>query len=77
MKQGVMPCLAPRDLTMYLRFFKLDYILLVNGEKGGIVIWNRAMEMNVLKQGGFVTHLRNLAVLESLSQSACTRAMKQ
>lgn len=38
MKQGVMPYLAPRDLTTYLGFFfcfGLDYILLINGKKEG------------------------------------------
>lgn len=38
MKQGVMPYLAPRDLTTYLGFFffffGLDYILLINGKEG-------------------------------------------
>lgn len=72
MKQGVMPYLAPRDLTTYLGFFFWFWVGLYPADK-----WKEGgMEMNILKEGGFVTHLRNLAILECLSRSACTRAMK-
>lgn len=64
MKQGVMPCLAPRDLTTYLGFA---------GQKGRG--WERRKFnveqgkcglVSILEKSGFVTHLRNLSVFECL-----------
>lgn len=76
MKQGVMPCLTPRDLTTYLGSL-VRLCPAGKRKKGGTVIWNRGMQVSILEKGGFVTNLRNLAVLECLSQSAWSRAMNR